>query len=101
MKKRTCCRNSRASGSDLEEAFQLVGKKCAEVRNKDGGSAIGVIGSTRTTNEEAYLLSKFARVVLKTNNLDHHRTADFPALSAALGGKPNAPANMADVFKAP
>jgi NADH-quinone oxidoreductase subunit G len=87
--------------STWEEAFQLVGKKFAEVRDKDGGSAIGVIGSTRTTNEEAYLLSKFARVVLKTNNLDHHRTADFPALSAALRGKPNATASMADVFKAP
>src|ERR1035438_9591340 len=101
MKKRTCCRNSRASGSDLEEAFQLVGKKFAEVRDKDGGSAIGVIGSTRTTNEEAYLLSKFARVVLRTNNVDHHRTADFPALAAALRGKADATASMADVFTAP
>ncbi|MGA2344896.1 MAG: NADH-quinone oxidoreductase subunit NuoG [Candidatus Sulfotelmatobacter sp.] len=84
-----------------EEAFELVGKKFAEVRDKDGGSAIGVVGSTRTTNEEAYLLSKFARVVLKTNNVDHHRTADFPALSAALRGKPDATASMADVYNAP
>jgi NADH-quinone oxidoreductase subunit G len=84
-----------------EEAFELVGKKFAEVRDKDGGAAIGVIGSTRTTNEEAYLLSKFARTVLKTNNVDHHRTADFPALAAALRGKPDATASMADVFTAP
>jgi len=84
-----------------EEAFALIGKKFAEVRDKDGGSAIGVIGSTRTTNEEAYLLSKFARVVLQTNNVDHHRTADFPALSAALHGKPDATASMADVYNAP
>jgi NADH-quinone oxidoreductase subunit G len=84
-----------------EEAFTLIGKKFAEVRDKDGGQAIGVVGSTRTTNEEAYLLSKFARVVLKTNNIDHHRTADFPALAAALRGKPDATASMADVFTAP
>ncbi|MGA8503082.1 MAG: molybdopterin-dependent oxidoreductase, partial [Candidatus Sulfotelmatobacter sp.] len=84
-----------------EEAFELIGKKFAEVRDKDGGGAIGVIGSTRTTNEEAYLLSKFARVVLKTNNVDHHRTADFPALEATLRGKGNATASMADVFTAP
>jgi NADH-quinone oxidoreductase subunit G len=84
-----------------EEAFALVGKRFAEVRDRDGGAAIGVIGSTRTTNEEAYLLSKFARVVLKTNNVDHHRTADFPALSAALRGKPDATASMADVYNAP
>jgi NADH-quinone oxidoreductase subunit G len=84
-----------------DEAFELVGKKFAEIRDKDGGAAIGVIGSTRTTNEEAYLLSKFARTVLKTNNVDHHRTADFPALAAALRGKPGATASMADVFTAP
>jgi NADH-quinone oxidoreductase subunit G len=84
-----------------EEAFELIGKKFAEVRDRDGGAAIGVVGSTRTTNEEAYLLSKFARMVLKTNNVDHHRTADFPALAAALRGKTGATASMADVYTAP
>jgi len=94
-------KNGKLTPATWEEAFELVGKKFAEVRDKDGGSAIGVIGSTRMTNEEAYLLSKFARVVLKTNNVDHHRTADYPAFSAALRGKPDATASMADVFKAP
>jgi NADH-quinone oxidoreductase subunit G len=84
-----------------EEAFVLIGKKFAEIRDADGGIAIGVLGSTRTTNEEAYLLSKFARTVLKTNNVDHHRTADFPALAAALRGKPDATASMAEVYTAP
>jgi NADH-quinone oxidoreductase subunit G len=84
-----------------EDAFALIGKKFAEVRDKEGGQAIGVIGSTRTTNEEAYLLSKFARTVLKTNNVDHHRTADFPALAAALRGKTDTTASMADVYNAP
>ena len=84
-----------------EEAFALIGNKFAEVRERDGGTAIGVIGSTRTTNEEAYLLSKFSRVVLKTNNVDHHRTADFPALAAALPGKAEATASMAEVYRAP
>ena len=60
-----------------------------------------MIGSNRTTNEEAYLLSKFARTVLKTNNVDHHRTADFPAFAAALRGQPDKTASMADVFTAP
>jgi NADH-quinone oxidoreductase subunit G len=60
-----------------------------------------VIGSNRTTNEENYLLSKFARVVLKTNNVDHHRTADYPALAAALHGKPGKTASMRDVLNAP
>ncbi len=84
-----------------EEAFALIGKKFAEVRDRDGGQAIGVIGSTHTTNEEGYLLSKFARVVLQTNNVDHHRTADFPALASALRGKTETTASMADVYTAP
>ena len=87
--------------STWEEAFELIGKRFVEVRDRDGGAAIGVIGSNRTTNEENYLLSKFARVVLKTNNIDHHRTADFPALAAALSGKPDITATMRDVAKAP
>jgi NADH-quinone oxidoreductase subunit G len=94
-------RNGKLMPATWEEAFELVGKKFAEIRDKEGGSAIGVIGSNRTTNEEAYLLSKFARTVLKTNNVDHHRTADFPAFAAALRGKPGASASMADVFTAP
>src|ERR1700688_3612615 len=94
-------KSGKLTPSTWEEVFELVGKKFAEVRDRDGGAAIGVIGSTRTTNEEAYLLSKFARTVLKTNNLDHHRTADFPALSLALRGKPDRTASMADVFAAP
>jgi NADH-quinone oxidoreductase subunit G len=94
-------REGKLTPSTWEEAFELLGKKFAEVRDRDGGAAIGVVGSTRTTNEEAYLLSKFARVVLKTNNVDHHRTADFPALAAGLRGKADATASMAEVFTAP
>src|SRR5438128_2897657 len=84
-----------------EEAFALVGRRFKEIRDRDGGQAIGVIGSTRTTNEENYLLQKFARVVLDTNNIDHHRTADFPALAAALQGKTNSTASIRDVYDAP
>ncbi|HYM08936.1 MAG TPA: NADH-quinone oxidoreductase subunit NuoG [Terriglobales bacterium] len=84
-----------------EEAFELIGKRFKEARDQHGGQSIGVVGSNRTTNEENYLLQKFARVVLETNNIDHHRTADFPAFAAALGGKPEATASMRDVFNAP
>ena len=94
-------KEGRLTPSTWEEAFELVGKHFAEIRDKEGGQAIGVIGSNRTTNEENYLLSKFARVVLKTNNLDHHRTADFPAFVAALTGKLDITASMRDVFNAP
>jgi NADH-quinone oxidoreductase subunit G len=94
-------KNGRLTPSTWEEAFELIGKRFREICDQVGGQAIGVFGSNRTTNEENYLLQKFARVVLGTNNIDHHRTADFPALAAALAGKPEATATMRDVFHAP
>jgi NADH-quinone oxidoreductase subunit G len=94
-------KDGRLTPATWEEAFERIGKKFAEVRDKDGGQAIGVIGSNRTTNEENYLLQKFARVVLKTNNIDHHRTADFAAFTAALAGRPEATGSMRDVASAP
>ena len=94
-------KNGRLSPATWEEAFELIGKKFSEVQKSEGGQAIGVIGSNRTSNEENYLLQKFARVVVGTNNIDHHRTADFPAFAAALAGKQNATASMRDVYNAP
>ena len=49
----------------------------------DGGT-FGVIGSNHTTNEENFYLQKFAREVLRTNNIDHHRTGDVVTLLDAL-----------------
>ena len=92
-------KNGKLTPANWEEAFELIGKRFAEIRDHDG--MIGVVGSSRITNEEAYLLSKFARVVLKTNNVDHHRTADFPALAAAFSGKPDSTATMREVYDAP
>jgi NADH-quinone oxidoreductase subunit G len=94
-------KNGKLVTATWEEAFELIGRRFREVRDQNGGSAIGVIGSNRTTNEENYLLSKFARVVLKTNNVDHHRTADYSALAAALHGMPGKTAAMRDVLDAP
>jgi NADH-quinone oxidoreductase subunit G len=94
-------KNGKLTPATWEDAFQLIGRRFREVRDQNGGSAIGVIGSNRTTNEENYLLSKFARAVLKTNNVDHHRTADYPALAAALHGKAGKTASMRDVLTAP
>src|SRR6202044_1349713 len=84
-----------------EVAFDHVGTKLRELRDTRGGKSIGVIGSNRTTNEEAYLLQKFARTVLGTNNIDHHRTADYTAFAAALKGKPGLTASLADIGAAP
>jgi len=73
-----------------EYAIRTVANKFKEIRDSKpahgGGSAIGVIGSNTTTNEENYLLQKFARTILGTNNIDHVRSTDYPAFAAALAG---------------
>ena len=84
-----------------EQALDFAAKKLGEIRDSRGGNAIGVIGSNRTTNEEAYLLQKFARTVLRTNNIDHHRTADYAAFAAALKGHAGREASLRDFLSAP
>ncbi len=79
-----------------DEALDFAGKQLREIRDTRGGKSIGVIGSTRITNEEAYLLQKFARTVLGTNNIDHHRTADYPSFLAALKAKGQKEASIRD-----
>ncbi len=77
-------------------ALATVAKKFSELRARNGRFA--VIGSNHTSNEENFLLQKFAREVLRTSNIDHHRTGDVATLFDALGGRTNALANMGDLY---
>jgi NADH-quinone oxidoreductase subunit G len=83
-----------------EHALRVAANKLNEVRDSKDG-AIGVIGSNRTTNEENYLLQKFARTVLKTNNIDHERSTDYAAFTRALAGQKNLTASLRDIATAP
>jgi NADH-quinone oxidoreductase subunit G len=83
-----------------EAALDAIGRKFKQVRDERGGSSLGVIGGNRLTNEEAYLLQKFARTVLKTNNIDHHRTADHVAFAQALAGETGRTASLRDTLTA-
>jgi len=84
-----------------EQALEHVGKKLRELRDTRGGKSIGVVGGNRLTNEEAYLLQKFARTVLQTNNIDHHRTADYVTFAQALAGTTGRTASQRDTQDSP
>jgi anaerobic selenocysteine-containing dehydrogenase len=43
---------------------------CASPRHH-GADTIGVLASAKCLNEENYLMNKFARQVIGTNNIDH------------------------------
>jgi NADH-quinone oxidoreductase subunit G len=83
-----------------EQAIRIAADKLRVIRDSRGGNAIGVIGSNRTTNEENYLLQKFARTVLATNNIDHSRTADYASFARALAGYPGKTASLRDISTA-
>ena len=84
-----------------EYALRLAGQKLKEIRDSKGGSSIGVLGSNSTTNEENYLLQKFARTVLGTNHIDHERTADYTTFAQALSGHENRTAGLRAIAAAP
>jgi NADH-quinone oxidoreductase subunit G len=94
-------RNGKLEPASWEDAFEEVSRRFKQVRDTHGPAAIGVIGSNHTTNEENYLLNRFARATLGTGNIDHHRTADYTGLAAALGPRAeDSLATMADVYAA-
>jgi len=66
------------------EAFTTITEQIKAAAAKGG---VGVIGGGKLLNEEAYLLSKFARTVLNTNNVDHRTGEQLVASLAAFPAK--------------
>jgi len=53
------------------EALGLVAEKFGILKETHGSQSVAALASARCTNEENYLMMKFARAVLGTNNIDH------------------------------
>jgi predicted molibdopterin-dependent oxidoreductase YjgC len=56
---------------DWETALAIAVDKLQKTRDIYGPDSIGVLTSAKCTNEENYLMNKFARQVIGTNNIDH------------------------------
>ncbi|GKV57958.1 putative formate dehydrogenase YrhE [Sporosarcina sp. NCCP-2222] len=54
-----------------EEALDLVAAKLGGIHRKHGRDSVGLISSSKITNEENYLMQKLARQVFQTNNVDN------------------------------
>lgn len=57
--------------ADWDEALDRVAAELSRARETGGPRALGVLSSAKCTNEENYIVQKFARAVLRTNNVDH------------------------------
>ena len=91
--------NGKLEPVSWSRALKITAQKFSEIKAR--GGKFGVIGSNRTSNEENYWLQGFARNVLGTENIDHHRTGDLTALFDALTGRSGALATTEDLYNTP
>jgi NADH-quinone oxidoreductase chain G len=66
------------------EALALVAEKLQAIKRQHGADAIGGIGSAKLANESNYLLQRFMRQLIGTNNIDHRDGGDVAALPAGI-----------------
>jgi formate dehydrogenase alpha subunit len=72
-----------------EEALEQVATGFKQVKDKRGSGSLAVLGSSKCTNEDNYVLQRFARTVLGTNNIDNgarlYNSASRVGLGSSLG----------------
>lgn len=61
-------KDNRLVETGWDEALDFITVQLAEIKKNHGPDALGVYGSIRCTNEENYLIQKFSRATLGTNN---------------------------------
>ncbi|WP_227356499.1 formate dehydrogenase subunit alpha [Haladaptatus salinisoli] len=66
------------------EALDRAAERLAEIQESHGVDAVGCLASSKGTNEEAYLVQKFARQVLGTKNIDNCARLCHSSTVAAL-----------------
>jgi len=66
------------------EALDLVAAQFREIRDEHGRDALAALASSKGSNEEAYLVQKFARQVLGTKNVDNCARLCHSSTVAAL-----------------
>jgi len=75
-------RNGKFVEASWDEAFDLIALKFNENKAKNGPDSFATLSSARCTNEESFLVQKFTRAYLGTNNVDHcARTCHAPSVA--------------------
>jgi formate dehydrogenase alpha subunit len=64
-------RNGSLEKASWAEALDLTASRLRSIRDTYGPDSIAFLTSAKCTNEENYLLQKFARAGVGTNNIDH------------------------------
>jgi assimilatory nitrate reductase catalytic subunit len=97
-------RDGRLAPASWDDALDFVAERLSAVRATYGDAAVGLFGSGALTNEKAYLLGKFARIALRTPNIDYNGRYCMSSAAAgqnrAFGVDRGMPFPMEDVSKA-
>jgi len=64
-------KNGQLQEASWDDAVQTAVGKLKAIIEAHGPDSVGVLASAKITNEENYLVQKFARAVIGTNNVDH------------------------------
>jgi len=64
-------KNGQLQEASWDDAIQTAVEKLKAIIEAHGPDSVGVLASAKITNEENYLVQKFARAVIGTNNVDH------------------------------
>ena len=78
-------RNGAWESATWDEALAAAASALQQARRDGGPGAVGVLASSRSTNEENYLTQKFARLALGTNNVDCCARVCHAPSAAGLG----------------
>ncbi len=54
-----------------DEALDLVARRLGEIKEAHGPEAVASLSSAKCTNEENYIIQKFQRAAVGSNNVDH------------------------------
>jgi predicted molibdopterin-dependent oxidoreductase YjgC len=64
-------KNGELAEATWDEALSLIAERLGTIKAESGPNSLAFLSSAKCTNEENYLLQKFARAVIGTNSVDH------------------------------
>ncbi|NKF49333.1 formate dehydrogenase subunit alpha [Shewanella sp. WXL01] len=82
-------KNGQLEPCSWDDAISAIASRFSAIKAEKGGDAIATLASAKATNEDNFLLQKFVRSVLGTNNVDHCarlcHSSTVSALQQSLG----------------
>ncbi|HEU4584338.1 MAG TPA: molybdopterin oxidoreductase family protein [Gemmatimonadaceae bacterium] len=93
-------RNGTLQRASWDEALGFIVRRWTEIQEQHGRDAVAIYSGSSMTNEKCYLMGKFARVALRTRNIDYNGRLCMSSAAGAYErafGLDRAPLPMTDI----